>query len=184
MFAAELSEMLSIDMQKEGLSGRTLTLKLKTASFEVLSVFMMTHTLAACGRFRYMLNKIWNMWTTDFLLHLWCVSCFVCNKLSGTRMNNLTILCFILPTPYALWMIIQTKSSCSSLLISLQTANLQVRSRAVTMQKYICSREDILNHALKLLNAELPLSLRLIGRKKFVVLIHLLWNVVLWCPLL
>lgn len=71
---AELSEMLSIDMQKEGLSGRTLTLKLKTASFEV-------------------------------------------------------------------------------------------RSRAVTMQKYICSREDILNHALKLLNAELPLSLRLIGRK-------------------
>ncbi|CBI22452.3 hypothetical protein VitviT2T_003660 [Vitis vinifera] len=69
---AELSEMLSIDMQKEGLSGRTLTLKLKTASFEV-------------------------------------------------------------------------------------------RSRAVTMQKYICSREDILNHALKLLNAELPLSLRLIG---------------------
>lgn len=36
MFAADLAEMLSSDMQKEGLLGRTLTLKLKTASFEVL----------------------------------------------------------------------------------------------------------------------------------------------------
>lgn len=34
--AAEIAEMLSADMQKEGLRGRTLTLKLKTASFEVL----------------------------------------------------------------------------------------------------------------------------------------------------
>ncbi|PPD71496.1 hypothetical protein GOBAR_DD31601 [Gossypium barbadense] len=32
---ADIAEMLSADMQKEGLSGRTLTLKLKTASFEV-----------------------------------------------------------------------------------------------------------------------------------------------------
>lgn len=31
--------MLSADMQKEGLGGRTLTLKLKTASFEVLIDF-------------------------------------------------------------------------------------------------------------------------------------------------
>lgn len=36
MFAVELAEMLSTDMEKEGLCGRTLTLKLKTASFEVL----------------------------------------------------------------------------------------------------------------------------------------------------
>ena len=36
VFAADLAEMLSTDMQKEGLLGRTLTLKLKTASFEVL----------------------------------------------------------------------------------------------------------------------------------------------------
>jgi nucleotidyltransferase/DNA polymerase involved in DNA repair len=36
MIAAELAEMLSTDMQKEGLHGRTLTLKLKTASFAVL----------------------------------------------------------------------------------------------------------------------------------------------------
>jgi len=33
--AAELAEMLATDLQKEGLRGRTLTLKLKTASFEV-----------------------------------------------------------------------------------------------------------------------------------------------------
>lgn len=36
MPAAEIAEMLSTDLQKEGLCGRTLTLKLKTASFEVL----------------------------------------------------------------------------------------------------------------------------------------------------
>lgn len=36
--AVELAEMLSADMKKEGLSGRTLTLKLKTASFEVQAV--------------------------------------------------------------------------------------------------------------------------------------------------
>ncbi|ESW29201.1 hypothetical protein PHAVU_002G051600 [Phaseolus vulgaris] len=68
----ELAEMLSVDMQKEGLCGRTLTLKLKTASFEV-------------------------------------------------------------------------------------------RTRAVTLQKYISSSEDILKHAKKLLKAELPISVRLIG---------------------
>lgn len=46
MFAAELAEMLSSDMQKEGLCGRTLTLKLKTASFEVLlmsTLFSLTY---------------------------------------------------------------------------------------------------------------------------------------------
>ncbi|XP_027193460.1 DNA polymerase kappa isoform X2 [Cicer arietinum] len=69
---AELAEMLSADMQKEGLHGRTLTLKLKTASFEV-------------------------------------------------------------------------------------------RNRAMTLQNYISSSEDILKHASKLLKAELPVSVRLIG---------------------
>lgn len=69
---AELAEMLSTDMQKEGLHGRTLTLKLKTASFEV-------------------------------------------------------------------------------------------RNRAVTLQNYISSSDDILKHASKLLKAELPVSVRLIG---------------------
>ena len=38
VFEEELAEMLSADMQKEGLWGQTLTLKLKTASFEVLLV--------------------------------------------------------------------------------------------------------------------------------------------------
>ncbi|KGN43848.1 DNA polymerase kappa isoform X1 [Cucumis sativus] len=69
---ADLAEMLSMDMEKEGLTGRTLTLKLKTASFEV-------------------------------------------------------------------------------------------RTRAVTLQKYICSSSDILQQASRLLKAELPVSLRLIG---------------------
>lgn len=40
----------------------------------------------------------------------------------------------------------------------------QVRTRAVTLPCYICSSEDILKHAKKLLKAELPISLRLIGR--------------------
>ena len=39
MITEELSEMLSADMQKEGLCGRTLTLKLKTAAFEVHNTF-------------------------------------------------------------------------------------------------------------------------------------------------
>ena len=39
MLAADIAEMLCTDMKKEGLYGRTLTLKLKTASFEVLSDF-------------------------------------------------------------------------------------------------------------------------------------------------
>ncbi|KAF4364410.1 hypothetical protein F8388_006987 [Cannabis sativa] len=69
----ELSEMLSADMQKEGLCGRTLTLKLKTAAFEL-------------------------------------------------------------------------------------------RTRAVSLQKHICSSEDILKHASKLLKAEFPISLRLIAQ--------------------
>lgn len=38
-FTAELAELLSADMQKEDLHGRTLTLKLKTAAFEVLFYF-------------------------------------------------------------------------------------------------------------------------------------------------
>ncbi|KAJ0640161.1 putative DNA-directed DNA polymerase [Helianthus annuus] len=70
--AVELSEMLSADMEKEGLHGRTLTLKLKTASFEV-------------------------------------------------------------------------------------------KTRALTLQSSIRSSKDILKHASKLLKAELPVSLRLIG---------------------
>ncbi|KAJ0077811.1 hypothetical protein Patl1_37416 [Pistacia atlantica] len=40
---------------------------------------------------------------------------------------------------------------------------LQVRTRAVTLQKYICSSEDIFKHASVLVKAELLVSLRLIG---------------------
>ena len=39
----------------------------------------------------------------------------------------------------------------------------------MTLQKYICSSEDILKYASKLLKAELPVSLRLIGTTQFVL---------------
>ena len=45
----------------------------------------------------------------------------------------------------------------------------QVRTRAVTSQKYICSSEDILKYASRLLKAELPVSLRLIGTIVFTI---------------
>ncbi|KAA8545772.1 hypothetical protein F0562_020777 [Nyssa sinensis] len=50
-----------------------------------------------------------------------------------------------------------------TLTLKLKTASFEVRTRAMTLQKYICSREDILKHASKLLKAEMPISLRLIG---------------------
>ncbi|KAI3903327.1 hypothetical protein MKW98_031981 [Papaver atlanticum] len=50
-----------------------------------------------------------------------------------------------------------------TLTLKLKTASFEVRSRAVTLPKFIYSSEDILNHASKLLKAELPLSLRLMG---------------------
>ncbi|KAG9440513.1 hypothetical protein H6P81_020678 [Aristolochia fimbriata] len=50
-----------------------------------------------------------------------------------------------------------------TLTLKVKTASFEVRSRAVTLQRYICSKEDILTHASKLLKSELPLSLRLIG---------------------
>lgn len=55
--------------------------------------------------------------------------------------------------------------------------NLQVRTRAVTSQKYICSTEDILKHASKLLKAELPISLRLIGRLLHIIYKHASINI-------
>ncbi|CAM8971715.1 unnamed protein product [Rhodiola kirilowii] len=50
-----------------------------------------------------------------------------------------------------------------TLTLKLKTASFEVRSRAVTMPKYISSAEEILNHASKLLKAELPVSVRLMG---------------------
>ncbi|XP_052210672.1 DNA polymerase kappa [Diospyros lotus] len=50
-----------------------------------------------------------------------------------------------------------------TLTLKLKTASFEVRTRAVTLQRFICSSEDILKHAAKLLKAELPISLRLIG---------------------
>ncbi|KAJ8763532.1 hypothetical protein K2173_002415 [Erythroxylum novogranatense] len=50
-----------------------------------------------------------------------------------------------------------------TLTLKLKTASFEVRTRAVTLQKYIHSKKDILKYASKLLTAELPVSLRLIG---------------------
>uniref|UniRef100_A0A0E0KGA9 DNA polymerase kappa n=1 Tax=Oryza punctata TaxID=4537 RepID=A0A0E0KGA9_ORYPU len=50
-----------------------------------------------------------------------------------------------------------------TLTLKLKTAVFEVRTRAVTTQNFINSKEDILIYARKLLKAELPLSLRLMG---------------------
>ncbi|EYU21871.1 hypothetical protein ABFS82_02G045000 [Erythranthe guttata] len=50
-----------------------------------------------------------------------------------------------------------------TLTLKLKTTCFEVRTRAVTLPNCICSTEDILKHATKLLKAELPVSLRLIG---------------------
>ncbi|KAK4476975.1 hypothetical protein RD792_016175 [Penstemon davidsonii] len=51
-----------------------------------------------------------------------------------------------------------------TLTLKLKTSCFEVRTRAVTLSNYICSSEDILKHGMKLLKAELPVSLRLMGR--------------------
>ncbi|KAJ8506726.1 hypothetical protein OPV22_007612 [Ensete ventricosum] len=50
-----------------------------------------------------------------------------------------------------------------TLTLKLKTASFEVRTRATTLQKFVNSKEDILIYASKLLRAELPLSLRLMG---------------------
>ncbi|ESQ30482.1 hypothetical protein EUTSA_v10011295mg [Eutrema salsugineum] len=50
-----------------------------------------------------------------------------------------------------------------TLTLKLKTASFEIRSRAVSLQRYTCSSEDILKHATKMLKAELPVSIRLIG---------------------
>ncbi|XP_031490870.1 DNA polymerase kappa isoform X2 [Nymphaea colorata] len=50
-----------------------------------------------------------------------------------------------------------------TLTLKLKTASFEVRTRALSLQRYIFSKDDILAHAYKLLKAELPVSLRLIG---------------------
>ncbi|XP_009760130.1 DNA polymerase kappa [Nicotiana sylvestris] len=50
-----------------------------------------------------------------------------------------------------------------TLTLKLKTISFEVRTRAVTLPSYICSSEEILKHASKLLKAEFPVSLRLMG---------------------
>jgi len=49
------------------------------------------------------------------------------------------------------------------LTIKLKTVDFDVRTRAMTLPKYIHKQADILKYALQLLQAELPVSLRLMG---------------------
>ncbi|KAJ0437364.1 putative DNA-directed DNA polymerase [Helianthus annuus] len=50
-----------------------------------------------------------------------------------------------------------------TLTLKLKTASFEVKTRALTLQSSLRSSKDILKHASKLLKAELPVSLRLIG---------------------
>ncbi|XP_060168079.1 DNA polymerase kappa-like isoform X1 [Lycium barbarum] len=50
-----------------------------------------------------------------------------------------------------------------TLTLKLKTASFEVRTRAVTLPSYISSSEEILKHGSKLLKAEFPVSLRLMG---------------------
>ncbi|KAK3420414.1 hypothetical protein EUGRSUZ_G01218 [Eucalyptus grandis] len=50
-----------------------------------------------------------------------------------------------------------------TLTLKLKTSSFEVRTRALTLQNYVSSRDDIYKYASKLLKAELPISLRLIG---------------------
>ncbi|AQK64249.1 DNA/RNA polymerases superfamily protein [Zea mays] len=50
-----------------------------------------------------------------------------------------------------------------TLTLKLKTADFEVRTRAVTTRNYIDSKEDILVYATKLIKAEMPISLRLMG---------------------
>ncbi|KAJ8530000.1 hypothetical protein K7X08_036835 [Anisodus acutangulus] len=50
-----------------------------------------------------------------------------------------------------------------TLTLKLKTASFEVRTRAVTLLRYISSSEEILKHASNLLKAEFPVSLRLMG---------------------
>ncbi|KAL6893500.1 hypothetical protein ACP4OV_007598 [Aristida adscensionis] len=50
-----------------------------------------------------------------------------------------------------------------TLTLKLKTAEFEVRTRAATAPNYVNSKEDIMVYATKLLKAELPLSLRLMG---------------------
>ncbi|CAK7330157.1 unnamed protein product [Dovyalis caffra] len=136
VLAADIADMLCTDMKKEGLCGRTLTLKLKTASFGFLA-------------------------SLQFLLafHLTVEDMIKVRRYAPLLMDSRRAMLCTCPTKAGsrgmTWTVDKILTSCI-----LQE---MVRSRAVTLEKYICSCEDILKHASKLLKAELPISLRLMG---------------------
>ncbi|GBG64296.1 hypothetical protein CBR_g41215 [Chara braunii] len=50
-----------------------------------------------------------------------------------------------------------------TLTLKLKTVDFEVRTRSVTLTTYICTKEEMMPHAVKLLKAELPISVRLMG---------------------
>ena len=48
--------------------------------------------------------------------------------------------------------------------LKLKETNFEVRTRNITLTRHISSREDVLHEALKLLRAELPITIRLMVR--------------------
>lgn len=87
----------------------------------------------------------------------------LCNRFSNWNLRF--VICLSLLLSLFTWPLFVLITMFVIMLWSLLTImNLQVRSRAVTSEKYICSSEDILKYASKLLKAELPISLRLMGK--------------------
>lgn len=149
-FTAELAELLCADMQKEGLHGRTLTLKLKNASFEVYSVG--SSVSGSQSSFPDIIKLQGWGWHT-------CMSILVCPSIQWTLciMGMPMPLIPLLPFMLMWW---RLNNKVMKLFVCLL---LQVKTRALTLQKYICSRDEIYQYGSKLLKAELPDSLRLMG---------------------
>lgn len=149
--AEEIAETLSNDMQKESLLGRTLTLKLKTTSFEVSYFFSILQSLVL---FPVLLCLTWIL-QFFLVLSLFMVNLYFCYW-HCTKMHNFYFqfisVFFFHQDAYSLSFLFYTNAWSS-----------QVKTRATSLQKYIQSKEDIFSHATKLLKAELPLSVRLIG---------------------
>lgn len=102
--------------------------------------------------------KFWGMiWCTVVILDRWATS---------VEIVLYMYICFLWVHLYSLWQSSYRMRPDEILLHFFLSIIwiLQVRTRAVTLSYNTCSSEDILKQAKKLLKAELPVSLRLMGR--------------------
>ena len=67
--------------------------------------------------------------------------------------------------------------------LKLKTTNFEVRTRAATLSRHISASEDILREALRLLRAELPITIRLMVSHLLLVIVVVMQNWAIW-PLL